>query len=104
MLPWLRPSTVPARLAAWVSAPPDHQPSGRALGLAMAAGVVIGGGGGVVLEISAVTALSLLGLGLANSCFFNALRRHSDISDPLGETTETASHDAILTPALRPRR
>lgn len=96
------------RLAARFGALPSHRmargPRGRSLGIAMAIGVVIGSGGGVMLEISAIAALLILVMGVAVSLTFNALRRRLSVSEPLVENPETGSHDPVLTPALPRRR
>lgn len=80
-----------------------QQPSGRAIGIAMAIGVIIGSGGGVMLEASAASAVIILAVCAAISVFINGFHRPVDVSEPLAENADTVAHAPVLISTGHPR-
>lgn len=81
----------------------NRTPGGRAIGIAIAIGVLVGSGGGVLLEISVASAIVILTIGTVVSFLIKAFRRWADVSEPLAGNTETMGHAPVLAPARNPR-
>ncbi len=75
----------PAPPAAPIGRAASGNPSPRAVGLAVAAGIIVGGGGGFTLDIAAIV---VLGLALI-TLLFKAGRRFGRVSEALAESAET---------------
>lgn len=64
----------------------SRNPSPRAVGIAIALGIIIGGGGGVMLDIAALAAVTIGGFALILRVFF----RPRGVSEALAQSPQTA--------------
>ncbi len=78
-------------------------PGGRAIGIAIAIGVLVGSGGGILLEVSVASAIVMLTAGAVISFLVKALRRWGDVSEPLARNAETIGHAPVVVPTRKPR-